>query len=481
MAAIANGDANLKALKIVSDKGLYPYIISVATHDFLLPEKFKTFMKFAGDSGALEVHLLEPCATGKLAGKSNVLLSEGERELILDYQKEIAGNDNLPILSSFLYLESPETFGCGAGITHLYIDGSGEVCPCNFVPVSFGNILNESLKEILDKMKCHFCKPRTECVGHTLSPYIPDTSLPTEFNISKQICEQHLPKNHDIPRFFSIKSSPQEKIGKDELSAVYNRVHGYYDEFWVKEAGRPVGELIDMLSLTGKEHVFEAGCGTGFATILIAEKLNNPSQITAVDLSSGMLEQAKERAFSKRMETICFKEGDALEMMASVEMFDIIFSSWVLGYIPLRPFFTAASGALDSGGRLAFVVHKENSPFIPLEIFGGLIVKDPSLLQKSIQFDFPQDMNHIETEAQSAGLEIIHIDEGTVVFRYDTPEQVLEHLLKSGAGTVYYEAIDPKRRTEQENLFVEILRERYGAKGVYEVVHDYISCIARKA
>jgi hypothetical protein len=73
------------------------------------------------------------------------------------------------------------------------------------------------------------------------------------------------------------------------------------------------------------------------------------------------------------------------------------------------------------------------------------------------------------------GLIIKHI-----IFHYDTPEKVLEHLLKSGAGTAFYEAIDPVRRKEQENQFVKILLERKGLKNDYEVVHDYVSCIARK-
>jgi hypothetical protein len=56
----------------------------------------------------------------------------------------------------------------------------------------------------------------------------------------------------------------------------------------------------------------------------------------------------------------------------------------------------------------------------------------------------------------------------------------LEHLLKSGAGTVFYEAVDQSRRAEQEQMFIEILRDRNGGTGPYDVVHDYISCIARK-
>ena len=63
-------DASLKALKLASRNNLYPYIIAVATHDFLVPAKFEAFMQFASEIGALEVHLLEPSAAGKLAGKS---------------------------------------------------------------------------------------------------------------------------------------------------------------------------------------------------------------------------------------------------------------------------------------------------------------------------------------------------------------------------------------------------------------------------
>ena len=69
----------------------------------------------AGDIGALEVHLLEPCATGRLSGRTDALLNGAERQLILDYQAEAAADESLPILSSYTYLESPGVFGCGAG------------------------------------------------------------------------------------------------------------------------------------------------------------------------------------------------------------------------------------------------------------------------------------------------------------------------------------------------------------------------------
>ena len=207
--------AALKALELTAENGVYPYVIAMTTRDFLRPERFWPFLDFAAESGALEVHLLEPTAAGKLAGRKDVKLNEAENAVILDYQRRVAADDAMPILSSFLHLESPEAFGCGAGLTHIYIDGSGEVCPCNLIPLSFGNIEKESISGILDRMGCHFCKPRTGCVGQTLSSQIPaGQSLPLSPYDSARLCEEHLPAEHPIPRFFQARAEAQKNSGR---------------------------------------------------------------------------------------------------------------------------------------------------------------------------------------------------------------------------------------------------------------------------
>ncbi|MGA2172504.1 MAG: radical SAM protein [Sedimentisphaerales bacterium] len=467
------------ALRLAAQHGLYPYVIAVATHDFLRADRFDAFMRFAGQIGALEVHLLEPCATGKLAGNKDAVLAPADKQLILKYQKEVAQDDTLPILSCFRYLESPQAFGCGAGISHLYIDGSGEVCPCNFVPLSFGNVADEPLHHILDRMGCHFRKPRPSCVGQTLSKHIHGEQLPLSPQESAQLCENHLPKAHSIPRFFRIRAQAKEEVGKIELQSAYDRIHEDYDQFWLKEAAKPIQDLIAKIPTTGINSVFEAGCGTGYATVLIADKLKKSARITAADLSDAMLAQARKRSESAGLHNVRFIAGDALEILNRGGPFDMVFSSWVLGYIPLEPFFLAAGHALKPSGKLAFVVHKENSPSEQLEIFGQLVAQDPSILLKRVAFDFPRDMNHVR-QLLSAGFEILHLWDGKIVFRYDTPEEVLEHLLKSGAGTAFYDAVDPKRRNRLEKDFLGAIADRKGLRPGYEVIHDYVSCIAAK-
>ena len=469
----------LQAIQLVAKSGLYPYIISLATREFLDPSRFSSFMRFAGDIGAREVHLLEPCPTGRLAGRSEVVLSPAERRKILDYQNEVACDESLPILSSLAHLESPDAFGCGAGLTHLYIDGSGEVCPCNLLPISFGNLNCEGVRQVLDKMGRFFQKPRPVCVGGVLGRHITAESLPTSPEVSTEICEKHLPRRHALPRFFKDRTKAQSEVGPKDLQSAYDQIHEHYDQFWLKEAGRPTEDLIARLAPTGNERVYEAGCGTGFATALLAEKLRESGTIVAVDLSEGMLAEARVRLESLKIRNVRLMAGDALEILGKEGLFDIVFSSWVLGYIPLQPFLMLARGALLNHGRTAFVVHKENSPREPLEIFAEIVTADPSLLQKRVWFDFPRDKEHVEEVIRNVGLEIENLWEGEVRFCFNRPDEVLEHLLKSGAGTAYYDAVDPTRRKAMEREFLERLAARKGDRP-YEVIHEYVACIARK-
>ena len=467
----------LDTLKIAAQSGLYPYIVSVATREFIQPDHFHAFMRLAAESGALEVHLLEPSASGKLAGRSDVLLTRSEKDQILAYQEQVAQDDGLPILSSYAYLEGADAFGCGAGLTHLYIDGSGEACPCQLVPLSFGNVAREPFSEILARMGRHFRQPRTRCAGRLLNPKIPHGRRPAPPQMSDRICQECLPQSHAVPRFFQIRSESQAQVGRQELEAAYNRVHDDYDDFWLTEAAAPVEDLVDELPWQGTEAVFEAGCGTGYATGLLSRRAGN---VVAVDISEGMLANARQRLSLQRAKNVIFINGDALQVLSAEGPFEVIFSSWVLGYIPLKPFFSTAAHGLTPAGRLAFVVHKENSPRQPLEIFAELVARDPSVLTRRVAFDFPRDLARIERHMATAGLEIEHLWEGSITFRYDTADQALEHLLKSGAGTAFHDAIDPHYRNALTAEFLDLFAARHHGPHGFEVNHEYLACVARK-
>jgi hypothetical protein len=194
-----------------------------------------------------------------------------------------------------------------------------------------------------------------------------------------------------------------------------------------------------------------------------------------------MQTEARARIHAQDFQNVRFITGDALAALNSASCHDRVFSSWVLGYIPLVPFFAAARHALVPGGQLGFVVHRENSPREALELFGELVAEDPAVLQKQVAFDFPRDADHVRVLLQNAGFEIQALWQDSIVFTYESPEQVLEHLLKSGAGTAFHDAIDPARRPALTERFLQMLALRHAPGTEIEVRHDYVACVASRA
>jgi SAM-dependent methyltransferase len=268
--------------------------------------------------------------------------------------------------------------------------------------------------------------------------------------------------------------------GSAELADAYDRIHGDYDDFWLSGAGRPVRELVARMGLEGSESVFEAGCGSGFGTALLARKLKRGGRVIAADISGGMLDAARRRLAGRGLANVEFLHGDAVEALSGLGNLDAVFTSWVLGYIPLRPFFAAAARALAPGGLLALIVHRENSPEREFGIFSSLVARDPLVMTRGVAFDFPRDGAHLESLVDEAGLAVVNRWEGSAVFRYGTAGEVLDHLLKSGAGTVFYDAIDRSARDELTREFLELLQERKGKRKTFQVRHDYVACIAER-
>ena len=87
---------------------------------------------------------------------------------------------------------------------------------------------------------------------------------------------------------------------------------------------------------------------------------------------------------------------------------------------------------------------------------------------------------HTRQEYYDAGFSDLQPWEGAAVFRYDSPQDVLEHLLNSGAGTAFYDAIAPHRRDALTRDFLEALAARHPPGVDYEVPHEFIACVARR-
>jgi hypothetical protein len=62
-------------------------------------------------------------------------------------------------------VNSPEGAGCFAGYHQFYMTAHGDVCPCDFTPLTFGNVREDSLQAIWARMTSHpaYCHREGRC------------------------------------------------------------------------------------------------------------------------------------------------------------------------------------------------------------------------------------------------------------------------------------------------------------------------------
>jgi ubiquinone/menaquinone biosynthesis C-methylase UbiE len=115
-----------------------------------------------------------------------------------------------------------------------------------------------------------------------------------------------------------------------------NYVHGYRS----RESQRLHDQATTLLELLHGDTrypdgstVLEAGCGIGAQTLALAR--NSPAaRITSIDVSSGSIAQARQRAAEAGIANVVFREADILALPYEPQSFDHVFVCFVLEHLP---------------------------------------------------------------------------------------------------------------------------------------------------
>ena len=139
---------------------------TVLSDEEIISGGIEKIMALAQKEGCDYVQLIHPKACGRW--HSNAFDSARREEAIriaCAAQKKYNSRacKNSPILTAQVFEESETMLGCTAGaIDRFYIGCSGEVQPCEFVNLSFGNLGKEPWSVIYERMRHAFPLPSTE-------------------------------------------------------------------------------------------------------------------------------------------------------------------------------------------------------------------------------------------------------------------------------------------------------------------------------
>jgi radical SAM protein with 4Fe4S-binding SPASM domain len=180
----------------------------VADSAFLARGEHKALARLAKQIGAQEIRFLEGMPVGRLAecGQDG-LLRPADRARLLQFQRRANWSSQFPKVTVFAHTESPEMFGCGAATQHSYIDVQGQLTPCDFVPMAFGNVFQEPVAELWQKMNQLIGKPRSRCLAFEFRELLGEgeQKLPLAFSASRQLCGKCKVEPR-LPRFYRLLS-----------------------------------------------------------------------------------------------------------------------------------------------------------------------------------------------------------------------------------------------------------------------------------
>lgn len=134
----------MAGIKLAKKVGLNVCLSPCLTHKNI--NEFEKFIFFAQSLDAF-IFLSLAGDVGRWSDEENIVLDEKDWELMQSYRRKypFIRND----FSTNLILKE----GCPAGREKLYISAYGDVIPCSFTQISFGNLRHEPLEKIWERMR----------------------------------------------------------------------------------------------------------------------------------------------------------------------------------------------------------------------------------------------------------------------------------------------------------------------------------------
>jgi len=150
-------------------------------------------------------------------------------------------------------------------------------------------------------------------------------------------------------------------VENDFVEEVYGKLASWYDWFFgpTLHAGRL--QAIQRMAIRPEEKVLEVGVGTGINAALYPRDCS----VVGVDLSSSMLEKARDRVARKGITNVRLLEMDAAELKFADNTFDIVYAPYLISVVP-DPVKVAAemSRVCRPGGRVIVLNHFRSPNFL---------------------------------------------------------------------------------------------------------------------
>ena len=154
---------------------------------------------------------------------------------------------------------------------------------------------------------------------------------------------------------------PQEtldaRVPQNEISSVYDKIAGIYDIWGLLTESRARNRAIELAAIEDGQHILEVAVGTGLAFYEIVKR-NPHGRNTGIDLSPGMLEEAKKRLSRLPGAPYSLRTGTAFDLQVETGSIDLLVNNYMFDLISFEDMdkvLIEFKRVLKKGGKLVLV------------------------------------------------------------------------------------------------------------------------------
>jgi phosphatidylethanolamine/phosphatidyl-N-methylethanolamine N-methyltransferase len=205
-------------------------------------------------------------------------------------------------------------------------------------------------------------------------------------------------------------------VENDFVARVYEKLANSYDIFFGRtlNAGRALA--YQQMDIQPHDRILEVGVGTGIS----AKAYPTNCTVTGIDLSSSMLEIARQRVAEHRLHHIRLLEMDAAALTFPANSFDIVYAPYLINVVsdPLKVV-REMRRVCRPGGKIVFVNHFRSENFILSRLERAI---SPLTVHIGFKSDF--DLSGFLAQAELKDATVHHISSARFwsVITYINPE-----------------------------------------------------------
>lgn len=252
---------------------------------------------------------------------------------------------------------------------------------------------------------------------------------------------------------------------------------GHEGDVWTEHAdrydraSRRIWQRFVVKKLIGRaDRVVDLGCGTGGPTRDVA-RLACEGQVTGIDLSTRMLELARQRSAAEGLANVTFVRGDAQVFPFEPEAFDVAVSSFGTMFFndPVAAY-TNIGGALRPSGALALLAWRrleDNGWLMSLRgalAMGRQLSVPPPHAPTPFALAEPERVHTILGSAGFDDVELEPIDE--LIDLGTDASDAMEFANTMGIVEGLIDGLDPEARAKAMSNLADLFVERETADGV---------------